>query len=73
MAFFKVLSVISSALVVSIPDILDTGIQLYNIKKISELNDIAIFSSPPNKGEKGNKFDFIKFEIVYNVTLIKNQ
>ena len=43
MALFKILSAVTSALIMTIPDILDTGIQLYNIQEINKIEDIGIF------------------------------
>ena len=59
MAFLKVISTISSALVIAIPDILDTGIQLSNIKAIdNRFENVGIFSKTPARVKGGKKVYF---------------
>ena len=64
MALFKVISTISSALVIAIPDILDTGIQLSNINAINNhFENVGIFSQTPAREKKGK----IKFWSTYQL------
>ena len=66
MSFFKVISTISSAIVIAIPDILDTGIQLYNIERINQLENIGIFSKTQDKDING------KFKFTVAIHLLRN-
>ena len=65
MSFFKVISAISSAIVIAIPDILDTGIQLYNIERINQLENIGIFSKTQDKNINGK----LKFTVGIHLQL----
>ena len=54
MAFFKVISTISSALVIAAPDILDFGIQVSNIKAIdNNFENVGIFDDTQARVKNG--------------------
>ena len=54
MAFFKVISTISSALVIAAPDILDTGIQLSNMGVVNNnFENIGIFDHTEARVKNG--------------------